>query len=420
MLKEIDGFKMKGQPYFDDSKWVSPMNYEEGVYTKEVPESIYIHDVTLRDGEQTTGLNWTYEERIEIALLLNELGVKSIEVGMPIVSEDIVQATQELSKMDLQSELVGFCRARTDDVEHAHKANLNKIIVEHSVNQYTNLYGYHVDDDAVVERVLSAIDKATSLGMKVTFMGWDVTRSPLEQVMDVYRRIVERVPVESVVFTDSFGVATPRAVGRAVRELKRELKVPVEFHVHNEFGLAMGSVSEAIFNGVDGIHASINGLGERTGNVATEEVIAMSEILLNLKTGTNSKVINKICKRVSEITDIPVPQNKPVTGTKLFWLESGVVVNAKQRMEDAGIAAAMSPYLPEVVGREPIEIVLGGSSGKVSIEYYLEKHNIPYDESFDFEAVLAEVKKLSRQNRRVLTDDEFIEIVKPYSLKDKE
>jgi len=416
MLKEIEGFKMIGQPFFDETKWVSPMNYEEGVYTNEVPDSIYIHDVTLRDGEQTTGLNWSYDERIEIALLLNELGVKSIEVGMPIVSQDIVQATLELSKMDLQSELVGFCRARIDDVEYARKANLKKIIVEHSVNQYTNLYGYRVDDDAVVERVLSAIDKASSLGMKITFMGWDVTRSPLEQVMDVYRRIVERVPVESVVFTDSFGVATPRAIGKAVRELKRELKVPVEFHVHNEFGLAMGAVSEAIYNGVDGIHSSINGLGERTGNVATEEVIAMSEILLNLKTGTNPKVINKICMRVSEITGIPVPQNKPVTGTKLFWLESGVVVNAKQRMEKAGIPAAMSPYLPEIVGREPIKIVLGGSSGKSSIEYYLDKHGISYDDDFDFDTVLAEVKKFSREKRRVLTDEEFVKIAAPYAL----
>lgn len=417
MLKELSGFKMNGQPYFSDHKWVSPMNFEENTYGNAVPGSIYIHDVTLRDGEQTTGLNWSEEERFEIALLLNELGVKSIEVGMPIVSEDIVRVLQRLSEMDLRSELIAFCRSRTDDIEAAHQSKVKKVIVEHAINQYTNYYGYNVTDDQVIDRLIKSIEYANKLGLRVTFMGWDVTRSPLEPVMEVYRRVIERVQVESVVFTDSFGVATPRAIGRAIREFKKEFDIPIEFHVHNEFGMAMGSVMEAIYNGVDGIHASINGLGERTGNVATEEVIAAAELLLNVKTGTNRQVIDRITKRVSEITNIIIPPNKPVTGTKLFWLESGVVVSAKSRMEEAGIPAAMTPYLPEAVGREPIRIVLGGSSGKQSIIYYLDRLGIPYDEDFDFESVLQEVKDVSRDQRRVLTDEEFARIAEPYAKK---
>lgn len=410
MLKEINGFKMHGEPYFNDSKWVSPMNFEAGVYDDTIAKSVYIHDVTLRDGEQTTEINWTYEERIEIALLLNELGVKSIEIGMPIISEDIVQASQVLSEMGLTSELIGFCRARTDDIDYAHKAKLKKVIVEHAVNQYTNALAYGVNDDEVVERVLKAIDAAFEYGMKVTFMGWDVTRSPLEQVMNVYRRITERVPVESVVFTDSFGVATPRAIGRAIREFKKNFNVPVEFHVHNEFGMAMGSVTEAVYNGVDGIHASINALGERTGNVATEEVIAALNILLNVPTGTKLELLDKVTTRLSEITRIPVHHNKPVSGRKLFWVESGVVVSAKQRMEAAGLQSAMTPYLPELIGREPTRIVLGGSSGKENIVYYLEKCNLTVDEDYDYPLVLADVKALSRDVRRALTDEEFTDI----------
>lgn len=413
MFKEFDDFKMQGTPWYDETKWASPMNFEEGVMTDTLPKSIYIHDVTLRDGEQTVGLNWTEEERMEIALMLNDLGVRSIEVGMPIVSEDIVRASQKLSEMGLKSELVGFCRARTDDIDYAAEARLSRVIVEHAVNPYTNVYGYNADEQKVIDRVLKAADHAFNKGMKVTFMGWDVTRSPLESVMRVYREIVKRVPVESVVFTDSFGVATPRAVGRAVREFKKEFSCPMEFHVHNEFGMAMGAVLEAVYAGVDGIHSSINGLGERTGNVATEEVITALKVLLNVESGTNIQYVDKITKRIEEITRIVTPPNKPVTGKKLFWLESGVVVQAKTRMENAGISAAMAPYLPTVTGREPIHIVLGGSSGKDNIQYYLDKLGISYDDTFDFEGTLAKVKEVSRIKRRVLTDEEFLEIVKP-------
>ena len=172
MLKEFDDFKLIGQPWYDESKWVSPMNYGKGVMTDTLSPSIYIHDVTLRDGEQTTGLNWTEEERIEIALLLNDLGVKSIEVGMPIISSDIVHACQRLSEMDLKSELVAFCRARNDDIDYAVEAQVKKIIVEHAVNPYTNLYGYKVDETKVIDRLLKALDYACGKGLKVTFMGW--------------------------------------------------------------------------------------------------------------------------------------------------------------------------------------------------------------------------------------------------------
>lgn len=412
MFKEFDDFKMMGKPWFSDSKWVSPMNFGDGVITDAMPKSVYIHDVTLRDGEQTTGLNWTEKERIDIALMLDKLGVKSIEVGMPIVSEDVVTAIQKLSEMNLNSELVGFCRAITDDIDYAEKARLKKVIVEHAVNPYTNLYGYSADEDKVVDRVLRTIDYAYEKDIKVTFMGWDVTRATLDSVLRVYERILDRVPVESIVFTDSFGVATPMAVFKAISEFKKNFNCPVEFHVHNEFGMAMGSVLAAVYAGVDGIHSAINGLGERTGNVATEEVIAALEILLNVSTGTNLKEVDTITKRLEEITGIVIPPNKPVTGKKLFWLESGVVVQAKNRMEAVGINAAMSPYLPSMVGREPINVVLGGSSGKDNIKYYLEKLNVPYDdETFDYDDTLEKVKKLSREKRRNLTDAEFLEII---------
>lgn len=409
-MKIIENMPMEGTPYFNEKKWVSPMNFLSEVMPNTTSKNVYIHDVTLRDGEQTCGLNWTEQERVDIAVALDKLGVKSIEVGMPIISEDIVGAIRKLVDMNLDAEIIAFCRARKDDIDYAIKAGVSKIIVEHAVNPYTNYFAYKVETDELLERVIDSIEYAQSKGLKVTFMGWDVSRGTLDYAKKVYTEVVKRTNPEAVVFTDSFGVATPHAVFHVIRELKEALgNTPVEFHVHNEFGMAMGAVMAAVYAGVDGIHASINGLGERTGNVATEEVAAALEILLNVDTGINLEEIDSITKMVEEITNIPIHNNKPVTGKRLFWLESGVPVQAKTRLEEGGIAAAMTPYLAEIVGRENTKIVLGGSSGKENIQIYLEGLNLPYKDE-DIDKLVEKVKLEGRKHRRVLTEEEFLDI----------
>lgn len=409
-MKIIENMPMEGTPYFNEKKWVSPMNFLSEVMPNTTSKKVYIHDVTLRDGEQTCGLNWTEQERIDIAVELDKLGVKSIEVGMPIISEDIGRAIRKLVDMNLNAEIIAFCRARQDDIDYAIEAGVKKIIVEHAVNPYTNYFAYKVETDELLERVISSIEYAQSKGLKVTFMGWDVSRGTLDYAKKVYTEVVRRTNPESVVFTDSFGVATPHAVYHVIKELKEALgDTPVEFHVHNEFGMAMGAVTAAVYAGVDGIHSSINGLGERTGNVATEEVAAALEILLNVETGIELGRIDGITKMVEEITNIQIHNNKPVTGKRLFWLESGVPVQAKTRLEEGGISAAMTPYLAEIVGRENTQIVLGGSSGKENIQIYLEDLDLPFDEE-DIDILVEKVKIKGRKHRRVLTKEEFLDI----------
>lgn len=413
-MKLLENMPMEGAPYFGEKKWVSPLNFIPEVKGKNTSSKVYIHDVTLRDGEQTCGLNWTEDERVDIAVALNDLGVKSIEVGMPIISEDIGRAVKRLVKMNLKSELIPFCRARKDDIEFAARTGVEKIIVEHAVNPYSDYYAYHVDTDKLIDRVVSNISYAQSLGLKVTFMGWDVTRATLDYDRKIYKTIVDAVHPEAVVFTDSFGVATPLAIYYAISELKKDLgDTPIEFHVHNEFGMAMGSVMAAAYAGISGIHSSVNALGERTGNVATEEVAAALELLLNVDTGVDLTKINDITLMVEKITGIPIHYNKPVTGKRLFWMESGVVVQAKARLEQAGIQAAMFPYMPELVGREPANIVIGGSSGKDSIMQYLDHMKLPYAEE-DLQPLTDKVKNLGRSKRDIVTTEEFKEIYEEY------
>lgn len=411
-MKILDNMPMEGSPWFERGvKWVSPMNFDPRVRPETTSKRVYIHDVTLRDGEQTCGLNWTEDERVEVGVALDQLGVDRIEVGMPVVSEDISKAITRLVDMDLKAAVVPFARCIKGDIDAAIDAGAKHIVVEHAVNPYTCKHAYHVDTEQLVDRIVTSVNYAKEQGLHTTFMGWDVTRATLDYVLGVYERVVRESKPEAVVFTDSFGVASPNAVFHAIRSLKERLPgVRVEFHVHNEFGMAMGSVIAAAYAGVDGIHSSINALGERTGNVATEEVAAALELLLGIDTGVDISKLGEMCAMVEKITGIPAWRNKPITGTSLFWLESGVVVDAKGKLEEAGIIPAMCPYMPEVVGHSPIEVVMGGSSGRASVRYFLDERGIACTDE-QVEQILEKAKSAGREARRVLTNEEIDAII---------
>jgi methanogen homocitrate synthase len=407
-LKELAGMPMKGTPYFDDSRWVSPQNFETNASFDTMPKRVSIHDVTLRDGEQTCGLVWREDDRVRIGEALNELGVDRIEVGMPIISEENRRAIKRLKQMNLNSEIVAFCRAMPKDLDAALEVGVDRIIVEHAVNPYLNTYVYHSSMEEVVEKVSTCINYVRKNGVKVSFMGWDATRSSLDYVLETFSRIAKKAEPETMAFVDSFGVGTPPAIQFAFEELRKAIpeKIGLEFHVHNEFGLAMGSVIAAIIGGARTIHSSMNGLGERTGNVATEQVAAALKILLNIDTGVDISKLWDVSRLVQDIAKISPAYNNPVVGEKLFWVESGVVVDALDKLNKAGIKAAMTPYLPQLVGRPGPEIKYGAFSGNASVKYYLKQRRIEATEA-QLEEILERIHVEGRIRKTVL-DESFI------------
>lgn len=253
-------------------------------------ERVKIHDVTLRDGEQTCRLVWKEDERVYIAESLSDLGVDRIEVGMPVISDENMRAIKRLTSMNLKSEIVAFCRALRKDIDAAYDSGANRIIVEHPVNPYVNKFIYNSSAEEVILKVIECILYIKDKNIRVTFMGWDTTRSNLDYALKVFSEIARKASPESVVFMDSIGVATPFSIKFIFEQLRKVIpdSIELEFHVHNEFGLAMGSVLAAIVGGACTIHSSMNGgLGERTGNVATEQVVAALKILLNINTGVD-------------------------------------------------------------------------------------------------------------------------------------
>jgi len=412
-IREINEMKLLGTPYFDNSRWVSPMNFMSEASYKNFPSKIKIHDVTLRDGEQTCGLVWREDERVRIALALDELGVSSIEVGMPIVSEENMRAIQDLSSMNLKADIVAFARALKKDLDASVESGASRVIVEHAVNPYLNEYVYRVSKEELINRVVESILYVKDLGIRATFMGWDTTRSSVDYVLDVFSEVAAKANPESVVFVDSFGVATPFAINFIFRKLREKIpqEVELEFHVHNEFGLAMGSVLAAVAGGARVIHSSVNGLGERTGNVATEQVAAAFQLLLNVDTGVNLSKIWSVSKLVQDIAKLSPGYNAPVVGERLFWVESGIVVDAMRKLNKVGLEPAMSPYMPILVGREGPVVKLGAFSGSASVELFLESQNISATPD-EIEKITERIRKEGRIRKTVLDESEVLRIVK--------
>ena len=407
--------RLKGKPYFRDGLWwVSPFNYIidevlEGLQGK----TVAIHDVTLRDGEQTFGVAYSPEERVRIAEALDELGVARIEVGMPIASSVIAEGMKQVVRRNLNAEVVGFLRTMHSDIDVALDCGVQTVILEHVMNPFMSENAYGLDKEKVIDRIVSSAQYANEKGLKTIFMGWELTRGDdMDYIRDVYTAVARGSRLEGLVVVDTLGVALPRAVGFIFRKLREWIPdIPLEFHTHNEFGLANGAVLEAVAQGARVIHTAVNGLGERTGNAATEEVVMMLELLAGIRTGVALDRLANVSSVVENISRRPIPPNKPVVGRGLSDLETGIAVDALRKFEKAGFRISVQPFLPELVGQEPFKLVLGKNTGKATVEYFLDRLGLDATEA-QIDEITERVKYEGRVQKSLISERQFAAICK--------
>ena len=404
--------RLKDKPYFNnDSYWVSPFNYVEEVRSEFEGKSVAIHDVTLRDGEQTFCVAFSPEERVRIAEALAEMGVPRIEIGMPPASPDILEGIKQVVKQDLNSETVAFIRTLKDDIDMSVDCGVSSVILEHVTNPYACEAGYGLEKAKVIDRITSSVLYAKQQGLKAIFMGWDLTRGDdLDFIKDVYVTVVRDSQPDGVVVVDTYGVALPSAIRFIFRKFREWLPdVPLEFHTHNEFGLANACILQAVAEGATVIHTAMNGLGERTGNAATEEVATMLELLTGIRTGILLDRLMDVSILVENISGRKVPSNKPVVGRGLFDKETGIGIDLQRKMKKSGFNIAGQPFLPHLVGQDPVRLVLGKNSGRATIEYYLDKLGVEATTD-QVKEITDRVKREGRVQRALLTESQFARI----------
>ena len=394
--------------YFRENEWwVSPYNFVPEVRnTYQLPKSVSIHDATLRDGEQTPGVVMSIKEKIEIAEKLDEIGVDRIEAGMPAVSDQDFEAIKQISKLGLKSKIYTFARAINADIDKALECGCHGVIIEVPIGYPKLKYQFKWTWEDVLRKSVPVINYAKSRGMHVVYFPYDTTRAREEDLSNVLTRIMQDAPPDAVGVVDTMGCILPEAMKFMVRMVKKLTNnLPVEVHTHNDFGMAVATELAGVEAGADCVHSCANGLGERTGNAALEELIVALHVLYGYDTKYNLAKLPELGELVSRISRFPIAANKPILGDRNFTRESGIGVDLVVKEP-----LAMFGTHPALTGRKG-EVVLGKKSGKLSITYNLEKLGITDADDEAIGEMLKRVKDKGIEKRGLLTDEEFREIV---------
>ncbi|MGI8974316.1 MAG: homoaconitate hydratase [Gaiella sp.] len=359
--------------------------------------TVGLYDTTLRDGEQTVGVVFSPEDKLELARALDAAGIDRIEAGFPRVSEDDFQAVRLIVEAGLRAEIWGFSRAVQADVEALVELGVTASVIESPISD-GKLAALGVSRETMLERIRSAVSFATGNGIKVAFFGVDSSRANLEFFDRAYSLAVEAGAEEAVV-VDTLGIATPEAAALLVSRAVDRLGVPVHWHGHDDFGLGTAAAVAAVQAGATWVQGTINGMGERAGNADLIEVALALEALYGIPTRLDLTQARTLSRLVAERADTPLPPWKAVTGDALFTRESGAVA---AQFHDP---PAIEPYASELVGAER-GIVLGKKSGIDSIRIALDRLGLVVPED-RHAALLAAVKRRGTQERGLVGDEEL-------------
>lgn len=391
------------ETYFDDGKWwVSPYNFLPDVRQQlELPEKVEIHDATLRDGEQTPGVVFSVDDKVAIATKLSEIGVQRIEAGMPAVSPQDAEAVKQITKLGLDAKIYTFARAMKADIDMALECGARGVIIEVPIG-YPKLktqFGWTWQD--VLKRSAPVINYAKENGLHAVFFPYDTTRARPDDLENLCKGVMNEAPPDSIGIVDTMGCGTPEAIKYMVRWVKRITGLPIEIHTHNDFGMGVATEIAAVTAGAQCVHSSANGLGERTGNAALEELMISLDLLYGYETGYRFDKLPELAELVSRLANVPIARNKPVLGEGNFTRESGIGI--QHVINDPLVMFATHPAF---TGRKG-EVVLGKKSGKASVAYKLDQLGLGEATDDQSAEILDLVKQAGIRKRDILTDDEF-------------
>jgi methanogen homocitrate synthase len=337
------------EKYYRENKWwVSPYNYVPEVQAElRLPPRVTIHDATLRDGEQTPGVVFSVADKIAIAEKLDEVGVERIEAGMPALAEQDFQAIKEISRLGLKAKIYTFARAMTADIDKALECGAHGVIVEIPIGYPKLKYQFKWTWEDVLRKSAPVINYAKQRGLHVVYFPYDTTRAREEDLRNLLSRIMQDSPPDSIGVVDTMGCALPGAIKYLVRLVKSITNLPVEVHTHNDFGMAVATELAGVEAGAECVHSCANGLGERTGNAALEELIVALHVLYGYETQYRLDKLPELGALVRRISRFDFAVNKPILGERNFTRESGIGVGPSGEGAAGDVRHASCAYRAE-------------------------------------------------------------------------
>ncbi|MBS1195123.1 MAG: pyruvate carboxyltransferase, partial [Methanomicrobia archaeon] len=290
------------------------------------PWHVEICDVTLRDGEQTPGVSFTREEKMDIASWLDRIGVDVIEAGFPVVSPYEKQCVAAIANQGLDARICGFARARQGDVDAAIECGVDMVSLFIATSALHMRTKYRKPRDQVVDEAMGMVEYAKDHGVEVRFAAEDASRTPRRFLKEVYGKAIDH-GADLLSFADTVGCLTPLQMRRVMGDLVRNLTKPLCAHCHNDLGCATANTITAAEAGAFQLHTTVNGIGERAGNAALEEVLVALRLIggVDRYDLSHLKMLSGLVERYSGIT---LAKTKAVVGEHAFAHESGIHIAA--------------------------------------------------------------------------------------------
>ncbi len=401
---------MPDEPWKTEQYFVSPWNYQPEVTSEYTPPAkLEVHDVTLRDGEQQAGVEFTPDEKVRIAEKLAEAGVQRIEAGLPAVSPGDAEAVRRIKALGLPAKIFAFSRCMVEDVKRALDTGVDSIVMEVPSSEHIIKYAYRWEYDRAIELTVESTRYAHENGMFVSFFPIDSTRADITTFLNLIEIIARDGHMDSLALVDTFGVLSPQAAAFMTRKVRERIKQPLEAHFHMDFSLGVANTVTAVANGVGTVQVSVTGIGERAGNTPLEDTVMALKTMYGIESGIDFSKLYGLSRLVRELAGVPVPPNRGIVGDRIFHVESGIIASWVKNVGSERLTEAF-PFRPEMVGQTGPEIVLGKGSGLDSVLIWLDKLNLGPSNDEQTMAILQEVKAKSLQKKGLLTEDDFHQI----------
>ncbi|UTF55129.1 2-isopropylmalate synthase [Natronosalvus rutilus] len=357
-----------------------------------------VFDTTLRDGEQSPGTSFSYDDKREIARILDEMETHVIEAGFPVNSDAEFEAVSDIAS-STQTTTCGLARVVDKDVEAALNSGVEMVHVFVSTSDVQIEDSMHSSREAVVERAIDAVERVTEAGAICMFSPMDATRTDEPFLLEVIEAVTE-AGTDWINVPDTCGVATPRRFYDLIETITDHTDAHIDVHTHDDFGLATANALAGIEAGADQAQVSVNSIGERAGNAAYEEFVMAVESVYQADTGIDTTRITELSQVVADRSGVPVPSNKPVVGANAFSHESGIHAAGVIENADTFEPGVMTP---EMVGARR-RLVLGKHTGTHSVRERLVETGFDPTET-EVRAVTRRVKDYGAEKRRVTVSD---------------
>ncbi len=366
-------------------------------------KKLTIVDTTLRDGEQTAGVVFSNQEKLRIARLLDELGVDQIEAGVPVMGGDEQQAIKDIVKLGLKASIMGWNRAVISDIESSLACGVDAVAISISTSDIHIEHKLMTTRGAVMERMVKAVEFAKKQGVYISVNAEDASRTDMEYLIE-FAREAKIAGADRLRYCDTVGILEPFITYERITKLIEATGIEVEMHTHNDFGMATANALAGVRAGASFVGVTVNGLGERAGNAALEEIVMALKHLLDVDLNFATTRFREVSEYVARASGRILPPGKAIVGSNMFAHESGIHADGALKNP-----LTYEVFKPEDVGLER-QIVIGKHSGTAAIKAkFWREYGIEIGDA-EADNLLARVRSTAVDLKRSLFDKELMYI----------